>query len=207
VLELCRYMTLIHVGRHLGVSWDIVKDIQKRYLGKHFAKPPLKRTRYLAIDEICVGRGRQFLTLLLDLQSGAILFAGKGKKRFALTPFCRRLRAARAEIKAVAMDLSAAYRSALKKNLPPAAIVFDRFHIIKLYVKKLAPLRRELHRQATDGLHKPVLKGTRWLLLTNSENLDPSKGEPGRLQEALRLNESLSIAYYLKEELRQLWDQ
>lgn len=207
VLELCRYMTLIDVARHLGVSWDIVKDIQKRYLGKHFAKPPLKQTRYLAIDEICIGHGHQFLTLVLDFQTGAILFAGKGKKAATLTPFWRRLRASGAKIKAVAMDLSAAYRSAVKKNLPRAAIVFDRFHIIKLYNEKLAQLRRELHRQATDDLHKQVLKGTRWLLLKNPENLDPVKGEPGRLKEALRLNESLSMAYYLKEDLRQLWNQ
>lgn len=207
VLELCRYMTLIDVARHLGVSWDIVKDIQKRYLGKHFAKPPLKQTRYLAIDEICIGHGHQFLTLVLDFQTGAILFAGKGKKAAALTPFWRRLRASGAKIKAVAMDLSAAYRSAVKKNLPRAAIVFDRFHIIKLYNEKLTQLRRELHRQATDDLHKQVLKGTRWLLLKNPENLDPVKGEPGRLKEALRLNESLSMAYYLKEDLRQLWNQ
>ena len=207
VLELCRYMTLIDVARHLGVSWDIVKDIQKRYLGKHFAKPPLKQTRYLAIDEICIGHGHQFLTLVLDFQTGAILFAGKGKKAAALTPFWRRLRASGTRIKAVAMDLSAAYRSAVKKNLPRAAIVFDRFHIIKLYNEKLTQLRRELHRQATDDLHKQVLKGTRWLLLKNPENLDPVKGEPGRLKEALRLNESLSMAYYLKEDLRQLWNQ
>jgi len=118
VLEMCRYMTLIDVARHLGVSWDIVKDVQKRYLGKHFAKPPLKQTRYLAIDEICIGHGYQFLTLVLDFQTGTILFAGKGKKAAALTPFWRRLRASGAKIKAVAMDLSAAYRSAVKKNLP-----------------------------------------------------------------------------------------
>lgn len=52
-----------------------------------------------------------------------------------------------------------------------------------------------------------VLKGTRWLLLRNPENLDPIKGEPKRLREALRLNESLATAYYLKEDLRQIWEQ
>jgi len=207
VQELCGYMTMQDVARHLGVSWDIVKDIHKRDLQKRFRKPPLKHTRYLGIDEICVGHGYQFLTLVLDLDRGAILFVGKGKKATALTPFWRRLRASKAKIKAVAMDLSAAYRSAVEKNLPDAAIVFDRFHIIKLYNEKLTKLRRELYRQATDDLHKQVLKGTRWLLLKNHENLDPVKGEPGRLKEALKLNESLAIAYYLKDDLKQLWEQ
>jgi transposase len=85
--------------------------------------------------------------------------------------------------------------------------VFDRFHVVKLLNKKLTQLRRELYRQATSDLKKKVLKGTRWLLLMNPENLDPVKGEPGRLRAALRLNESLATAYYLKEDLRQIWEQ
>ena len=207
VQELCGYMTIQDVSRHLGVSWDIVKDIHKRDLRKRFSKPPLKQARHLGIDEICIGHGYQFLTLVLDLDSGAILFVGEGKKAAALTPFWRRLRASKAKIKAVAMDLSAAYRSAVEKNLPDAAIVFDRFHLIKLFNEKLTKLRRELYRQATDDLHKQVLKGTRWLLLKNHEHLDPVKGEPGRLQAALKLNESLAIAYYMKDDLKQLWEQ
>ena len=207
VLGLCGRMTIQDVAEHLGVSWDIVKDIQKRYLQKHYAKPPLKDVRHIGIDEICVGRGYRFLTLVLDLDSGAILFAGEGKKAATLDPFWRRLRAAKAQVRAVAMDLSPAYQLAVEENLPDAAIVFDRFHVIKLYNEKLSQLRRDLHRQATDDLHKKVLKGTRWLLLKNHENLDPVKGEPQRLREALRLNESLATAYYLKEDLGQLWEQ
>jgi hypothetical protein len=60
VLELSRYMTILDVADHLGVSWDIVKDIQKRHLRRHYAKPSLKDVRQIAIDEICVGRGYRF---------------------------------------------------------------------------------------------------------------------------------------------------
>lgn len=207
VLELSRYMTIKDVADHLGVSWDIVKDIQKRHLQKRYAKPALKKVRQIAIDEICVGRGYRFLTLVLDLESGAILFVGKGKKADSLRPFWRRLRAARAKIKAVAIDMSPAYQQAVTKHLPGAIVVFDRFHVVKLLNKKLTQLRRQLYRQATSDLKKKALKGTRWLLLKNPENLDPVKGEPGRLRAALRLNESLATAYYLKEDLRQIWEQ
>jgi transposase len=207
VLELSRYMTIKDVAEHLGVSWDIVKDIQKRHLLKHYAQPALAKVRQIAIDEICVGRGYRFLTLVLDLESGAILFVGKGKKAESLRPFWRRLRAAKAQVKAVAIDMSPAYEQAVHKHLPQATLVFDRFHVVKLLNQKLTQLRRQLYRQAKDDLKKKVLKGTRWLLLKNPENLDPVKGEPGRLQEALRLNESLATAYYLKEDLRQIWEQ
>lgn len=207
VLELSRYMTIKDVAEHLAVSWDIVKDIQKRHLAKHYAKPALKKVQQIAIDEICVGRGYRFLTLVLDLDSGAILFVGEGKKAESLRPFWRRLRAAKARVKAVAIDMSRAYQKAVRKHLPKAVVVFDRFHVVKLLNQKLTQLRRELYRQATDDLKKKVLKGTRWLLLKNPDHLDPLKGEPGRLQEALRLNESLATAYYLKEDLRQIWEQ
>ncbi len=52
-----------------------------------------------------------------------------------------------------------------------------------------------------------MLKGTRWLLLKNPEDLDPARDELTRLEKALRLNQPLATAYYLKEELRQLWAQ
>jgi transposase len=207
VLELSQYMTIKDVAEHLAVSWDIVKDIQKGYLAQHYAKPALKDVKQIAIDEICVGRGYRFLTIVLDLDSGAILFVGKGKKAESLRPFWRRVRAAKAKIKAVAIDLSPTYQKAVRKHLPKATLVFDRFHVVKLLNHKLTQLRRELYRQATDDLKKKVLKGTRWLLLKNPDHLDPVKGEPGRLRAALRLNESLATAYYLKEDLRQIWEQ
>jgi transposase len=56
-------------------------------------------------------------------------------------------------------------------------------------------------------LQKKVLKGTRWLLLKHPDNLDPKRNEKQRLKEALKLNEPLATAYYLKEDLRQLWEQ
>ena len=55
--------------------------------------------------------------------------------------------------------------------------------------------------------HKEVLKGTRWLLLKNPENLDPKKDEKRRLEEALALNKPLATAYYMKEDLRRFWEQ
>ena len=79
--------------------------------------------------------------------------------------------------------------------------------MIKLFNEKLSDLRRALYREATDVQHKAVLKGTRWLLLKNPENLDAEKDEKKRLKEALKLNEPLATAYYLKEDLRRFWEQ
>jgi transposase len=79
--------------------------------------------------------------------------------------------------------------------------------VIKLYNEMLTALRRELYREATTQLEKDVLKGTRWLLLKSLNNLDEGRDEPGRLLRALQLNRSLAVAYYLKDDLNELWEQ
>ena len=144
---------------------------------------------------------------MLDLDSGAVVHVGEGKGGDALTAFWKRLRSSGAKVEAVATDMSPAYIEAVSTHLPRASLVFDRFHVMKLFNDKLSDLRRELHREATDGLHKAVLKGTRWLLLKRPENLDPKRNEPARLEEALRLNRPLATAYYLKEQLAEAWEQ
>lgn len=206
-LELSRLMTIQDVARHLGVGWDTIKEIQVRDLSRRFARPRLGHLRRIAIDEIAIAKGHRYLTVVLDLDSGAVVFVGDGKGGDALKPFWRRLRRSRAAIEAVAMDMSPAYREAVSTYLPDAAIIIDRFHVIKLVNEKLSDLRRQLHREATDVLHQRVFKGTRWLLLKAPERLDPKRDERRRLEEALALNRSLAVAYYLKEDLRRFWDQ
>jgi transposase len=205
-LDLSRVMTILDVARHLGVSWDVIKDIQKRDLERRFARPELGGLSRIAIDEIAVGQGHRYLTVVLDLESGAVVFVGDGKGGGALKPFWKRLRRAGATVEAVAIDMSAAYREAVSTHLPDAVIVYDHFHVIKLFNDKLSDLRRALYRQADDE-QKKVLKGSRWLLLKAPESLDPERDEEARLEEALGLNKPLAVAYYLKEDLRQFWDQ
>ena len=205
-LELSRCMTIQDVARHLGVSWDVIKDIQKRDLSRRYARPKLKHLRRIAIDEIAVARGHRYLTVVLDLDRGAVVFVGDGKGADALKPFWRRLRRSTARVEAVAMDMSPAYERAVRTHLKQAVIVFDHFHVIKLFNDKLSDLRRSLYHRATAE-QKKVLKGVRWLLLKAAENLDPEHDEKSRLREALKLNRPLATAYYLKEDLRQFWNQ
>ena len=207
VMELLAFMTPSDVSSHLGISWDVANDIQKRRLGKRFARPKLKKLKHIAIDEIYLGKKHKYITLVLDLDSGAVVFVGNGKGSEALKLFWKRLNSSKAKIQAVATDMSQAYISAVQKHLPKARLVFDRFHVMKLLNEKLTELRRQLYREATDLLQKSVLKGIRWLLLKNPENLDDQKNERERLDEALTLNRSLAIAYYLKDELRLFWEQ
>src|SRR5947209_7039617 len=122
---------------HVGVGWDLVKDVQKRDLSRRYAKPKLKHLRRIAIDEIAVAKGHRYMTVVMDLDSGAVVFVGDGKGADALKPFWKRLRPSGAKIAAVAMDMSAAYRGAVSAHLKTAVIVFDHFHVIKPFNDKL----------------------------------------------------------------------
>ncbi len=211
VLDLLQYATIQDVATHLQVSWGTVKAIQKQHLQRRKERSSLKGLRQIAIDELCVGKGH-FLTLVLDLESGAVVYVGEGKSAASLEPFWRRLEQTGTDLKiqAVAMDFSAAYQLAVRENLPDATLVFDHFHLIQLYNQKLVQLRQALQREASETLQKAVLKNSRWLLLKSPENLSEIPGKNGkhekqRLQELLALNQPLAVAYFLKEDLRQFW--
>lgn len=195
-------MSLKDVASLAGVGWDTVKRIFQSNMARDAARIDLKEVEFLAIDELYLGRMHKFITIVIDWRSGRVLYVAKGRGENALRPFFRKLRRAKADIKAVASDLSAAYAAAVIKNLPGALPVADRFHIIKLMNEKIDELRRAIQREATM-MGRSAIKGTRYLLLRGRENLAPERLPD--LEKALKLNKPLSIAYYLKEELRTLW--
>lgn len=197
-------MTVADLAAVTGLSWDTVKDIVKARLERTHGHPRLKELRRLSIDELYLGRAKKFYTLVIDLDSGRIVWVAKGRGADALRRFWRVLRLAKAKIEAVAMDMSAAYWAAVAEHLPDAAVVFDRFHIVKLVNEKLDDLRRALVREAT-GLMKRTVKGLRYLLLMRRENV--AEERLPQLEEALRHNEPLSTGYLLKEGLTLLWEQ
>jgi transposase len=197
-------MTVTDLAALTGLGWDTVKSIIKARLEQDYGHPRLRPLKRLSIDEIYFGRHKKFYTLVIDLDTGQIVWVVKGKGGEALRPFWRALRLSHARIEAVAMDMSPAYWAAVLEHLPEAAIVFDRFHIIKLVNEKLDDLRREMVREAT-GQMKQTVKGIRYLLLMRRDHVEEEKLP--RLDEALKHNEPLLTGYLLKEALGLLWEQ
>jgi len=184
----------------------MIKEIDKTHLQKRYANPRLKYLRYIAIDEFAVQKGHRYHTVVMDLTTGSVVFVGEGRSSSTLAPFFKRLKASRAKIVAVAMDMWPAYINAVTTKLPQAMIVFDRFHITQMLHGHLQDIRRELFHHEKDVLKKKILKGTRWLLLTNQASLK-NPNQKKHLEEALEINKPLATAYYLKEELQLLWQQ
>lgn len=191
----------------MKVSWNLVKRIDKENLQRRYSKPKLKHVKYVAIDEFAVHKGHKYNTVVMDLESGQVLFVGEGRQASVLEPFWRRVRSSGARIEAVAIDMWPAYIEAVSSNLPQAMLVFDRFHITRILNEHLSDIRRDLYRKESNTDKKKILKGTRWLLLKHHHNLNEKYDEKERLEQAIAINKPLATAYYLKEELGLFWEQ
>jgi len=208
VLVLSRHMTIKAVANYLGVSWDFVKDIQKDYLYRRYKTPKLNKLKRIAIDEVYMGKKAGYLTIVLDLRTGIVVYIGEGKSGDSLAPFWARLKRLKVKLDVVATDMGSAFIKSARDNQPDAVNVVDHFHVIKLFNEKMTILRREMQRDAETAIGKQVLKGIRWLLMYNADNLaNKSESARQRLDKALELNKPLATAYYMKEELRVIWHQ
>jgi len=205
IVDLARMMTLSDIAAWLQLSWDTVRAVVQRRLERDYRRIGYRRVKNIAIDELYLGRSRKYVTLVLDLDSGRIIWVGHGRGGSALLEFWRRLKLSGARLKAVAMDMSGAYAASVRERAPHAVITFDRFHVMKLMNERLDDLRRELVNEAQGKDAKKAIKGLRWLLLHRADNLE--KDAQKRLKKALRINEPLQIAYLLKEKLAELWEQ
>ena len=206
-------MTVVDVAKYVKMSWHTVKEIDKQFLERHYSKPRLKDCKYLAIDEIAYKKGHKYKTIVFDLERGCAVFVGEGRKAESLSKFWKRLKSSGAKVKAIATDMWEAYWGSVLTNLPGVQVVFDLFHIVKQYNQVLDGLRIGLYRQEKDLHKRNVIKGSKWLILKNEENLSDRKNEKTGLNQAEQLGQALSInqplatAYYLKDELKEIWNQ
>jgi len=110
VLDLLRLgMTIKNVALHLGVGWDMVKDIHKRHLKQKYSYVNIKKVKRIGIDEFAVRKGHVYKTIVVDLDTGHIIYVGEGKGSEALDGFWKKVKRQGVEIELVTSDMSAAY--------------------------------------------------------------------------------------------------
>jgi transposase len=192
------------VAEHLDLDPKTVTAIDKEFLEEEFGKTDYEGLRVLAIDEIAMKKGqRDYMTVVLDYDSGRVVWTGEGHDMETLDRFFGGMTdEQKAGIQAVAIDMWEAYINRIRHHCPQASIVFDLFHIVQGYGNVIDEVRREEVRKAV-GPMKRVVKGSRYLLLKNRENLRPDQAD--RLDELLNLNENLSRVYILKDQLKVIY--
>lgn len=204
VLDLLCFGTISSVAHYLGVGWDLIKEIHKSKLSRTYKAIPLQEIRYIGIDEFSIKKGHEYMTIFTDLETGRIIHAVEGRAKKDIQPFLERLGKRAKNLKAIAMDMSGSYYSAVQEALPRVDIVFDHYHVAALVNQAIDELRREQQREL-DELGKKTLKGSRFLLLKNYDNLSVDRKE--RLHNLLSANEPLFTAHCMKEQLRLFWEQ
>lgn len=205
VADLCRHLPIKQVADHFDLSWDTVKDIDKRRLEREVGTPCYDGLRLLAVDEVAVHKGHTYLTTVLDLETGRIVWVGKGRTEATLASFFEELTPEqRGSIEAVATDMAAGFRNAVEKACPHAALVYDLFHVVAKYSREVVDVVRLAESKKQDEAGRKLIKGSRYLLLKNAPNLLGSQRKA--LRELLAANQALNTVYVLKDQLKRIWE-
>jgi transposase len=188
----------------MRIAWRTVGAIIERVVARHREPTDWTKVTAIGIDELSIRKGQHYLTLVSDLDSGRILWSREGRSKATLEAFfveigpeaCGRIRHA-------AIDMCEPYAQAIRKFLPTATLVYDRFHVQALASKALDEVRRvEWHRlRETD--EASGVKHLRWALLHNPWNATPAQHE--RLSALPAQNKTLYRAYLLKEALADIY--
>lgn len=204
IVVLCHFMTITDVAKHIGLGWNTVKEIHKQYLLEKFSNEDFGKPRILAVDEIAIRKGHNYLTVVINWETRRVLYVGQDRKTETLNKFYRLLtKEQRDGIEAVAMDMWKPFIKATQNCLPKASIIFDQFHVIKTFGKVIDKIRVSEYAKASTE-DRAVIKGSRFILLKNAENLfDDQKA---KLQELVAINKNISTVLILKDQLKKLWD-
>jgi len=160
--------------------------------------------RILAVDEIAIRKGHNYLTVVVDFLTGRVVFVGKDRKAKTLKRFFNQLSICqRKKIQAVAMDMWDPFIKAVRDKLPNAKIVFDLFHVVSSFGHVIDKVRNsELRKASKEDKH--VYKGSKYLFLKNSRNIR-KHSHRRQLKELLALNQVINTVMILKEDPRHIW--
>lgn len=208
VAMLCQVMTIKHVANYFSLSWDTVKAIDKNALIAAIEPVDLSGIEKFVMDEFAIQKGHRYATVIAEPESRRVLWVGRGRGRHDVRPFFELLgQEGCARIRAVAIDMNGAYEQEVRLHCPRAKIVYDLFHVVAKYGREVIDRVRvdEANRLRHDKRTRKVVKGSRWLLLRNRNNVKKRKDRV-RLKELLEANEALATVYVLKDDLKHLWE-
>jgi transposase len=183
-----------------------VLDIFKHCAKPAYPPPEALTVRVLGVDEISLTKGHaQFVLVLSDLQRHCVLAVLPDRRQETFAHWLEALSpTGRAAIHDVAMDMWEPYRSVVRTQLPQAAVVADRFHVMRQLNERVSQVRRSLQAHAIPEV-QVVLKGSRWVLVRNREELTPK--EEAHLIAVLAACRELRTVYLLKEEFRLIFEK
>jgi transposase len=201
--ERSKLLALEVVAKMFGVSWPTVGSAVKQAVAYGLAHRRLGKLGSLGIDEISRRKGHTYHTQIYDLERKRLLESMEDRKAESLEKFLDPLGAARLKgIAAVCCDMWEPYAEVVRRRLPQAILVFDKFHLFRHLLDAVNQVRKEEAAQLKSS-HPELLKGAKYLFLKNPWNLTPK--QKSRLGALVKLNLKVNRAYVLKELFRDFY--
>ena len=200
----CRSATIKDVAKELHLDWHTVKALEKQYMTAQLKRAGRPAPLVIGIDEISIRKGHTYRIVVSDLIRGRpIWFGGDDRSAASMAQFYEWLGKNRAKrIRLAVMDMSKPFRTVTNEQAPQAAVLFDKFHVLRHLSEALDKVRKSEYARLT-GKERRYIKGQKYTLLSHRENL--SLDGRKALKTLLAANQRLNTAYLLKESFGQLW--
>ena len=201
----CRASTIKDVAEELHLDWQTVKALDKQYMAAQLARAGTPGPKAIGIDEISIRKGHTYRIVVSDLiRRRPIWFGGEDRSAASMAQFYDWLGERKSKgIRLAVMDMWKPFRHATTTRAPQAAILFDKFHIIRHLGDALDKVRKTEYARLS-GKDRRYIKGQKYVLLSHRENL--TTDGKASLKTLLAANKRLNTAYLLKESFGQLWD-
>jgi transposase len=201
----CRDSSLRDVAQEFHLDWKTVKALEMQYMREQLRRVGMPGPKVIGIDEISLRKGHTYRIVVSDLErKRAIWFGGQDRSEESLDLFFQELGPKKSrKVQLAVMDMWKAFHNSTRRNTPQAAILFDKFHVLRHLQEALDKVRKREYARLS-GKDRRFIKGQKYTLLSRKENLTTE----GRLalKTLLKANKRLNIAYLLKESFSQLWE-
>ena len=201
----CSQSTIKDVAKELHLDWKTVKELEKQYMQEKLHRAGKSKPNVIGIDEVSIRKGHTYRIVVSDLErKRPIWFGGVDRSEESMNLFYQWLKPNKCKhIRLAVMDMWKAFENSTQRYAPQAAILYDKFHIIRHLSESLDKVRKSEYARVS-GKDKRFIKGQKYNLLSHKENLSLSGRQA--LKTLLSVNKRLQTAYILKEQFGQLWD-
>jgi transposase len=197
---------VIEVAELLRTTWRSVTGIVERVVTEAAGRrDQLAGLRRIGIDEVAYRKGHRYLTVIVDHDTGRLVWAGKGRDQAVVRAFFDALGEQRAkQLTHVSTDAAEWITTVVAERAPQAVRCLDPYHLVAWATKALDDVRRGVWHAARGRTKRSVaLKGARWALWRNPENL--TEDQRFTLAFIQITNKPLYRAYLLKEQFREIF--
>lgn len=200
----CRSATIKDIAEELKLDWHAVKELDKQYMAAQLAKAGRPGPKVIGIDEVSIRKRHTYRIVVSDLVRGRpIWFGGEDRSERSLAQFYEWLGNRKSQrIRLAVMDMWKPFRNATQAHAPKAAILFDKFHVLRHLGEALDKVRKSEYARLS-GRQRRYIKGQKYTLLSRRDNLTLEGRQA--LKTLLAANKRINTAYLLKESFAQLW--